>query len=252
MCAPRPACVRRLVKDSVVTQASSKRAAPSDLIELGRIVSAYGVKGWVKVQPYSSQAEVLLAASTWWLARTPAPGAVASKAATADAVARDASSSDVCATSADAGRAGAAVADCEAVTVLTSRPQGSTVVAALDGVDDRDVAHAMRGIGVYISRADFPAVEAGEYYWVDLVGCLVYGDDDGASVLLGRVADVTENGAHALLKVQRLVQEDAGLRPLLSAKGREQELLVPFVDAHLLSVDLAARRIDTNWPIDYE
>ena len=40
--------------------AAASNAAPADLIELGRITAAYGIKGWVKVQPHSAQAEVLL------------------------------------------------------------------------------------------------------------------------------------------------------------------------------------------------
>lgn len=208
-------------KTAVIDAASGSQPAspPSDLIELGRVVSAYGIKGWVKVQPHSAQAEVLLAAPTWWLA-PPTPS----------------------------GKA-------RALTVKTSRPQGSTVVAALQGVDDRDQADALRSLRVHVSRSDFPAPENGEYYWIDLIGCLVFGqDDDRAGILLGRVSDVTDNGAHALLKVQRLheVEGETEPQPVLTDKGHEQEILVPFVDAHLLSVDLAARRIETNWPLDYD
>ncbi|MEI2416112.1 ribosome maturation factor RimM [Orrella sp. JC864] len=211
-----------------MTRAGERPEVPADLVELGRVVSAYGVRGWVKVQPHSSQAEVLLAARRWWLARPPAPAAGAVPACPPAGALR-------------------------AVAVQSARPQGATVVAALEGVADRDQAQALRGLSVLVPRSDFPALEAGEYYWIDLIGCLVWGEDAGEPVLLGRVRGVTENGAHALLQVLRLQrQADGQLQPLLSAKGREQEILVPFVDAHLRSVDLAARRIDTDWPSDYE
>ena len=72
-------------------------------------------------------------------------------------------------------------------------------------------------------------------------------------MLLGRVADVTDNGVHAILQVDKLVldADTQALIPALDAKGRQIEVLVPFVDAHLGVVDLAARRIETNWPIDF-
>lgn len=226
------------MRDRPISPAPPGAATPQDLVELGRVVSAYGVKGWIKIQPHSSQAEVLLAARTWWLApRAVSPTPRASGP------------------SGSAPSAGfAAPAAPRAVKVLAARPQGSTVVASLEGMADREQAEAMRGQGVYVSRSDFPPLEPGEYYWVDLIGCLVYGEDGAEPVLLGRVSEVADNGAHALLKVQRLamdpVQPDP--RPVLTAKGQQQEILVPFVDAHLLSVDVAGRRIDTNWPLDYD
>jgi len=200
-------------------RADSRPQAPSDLIELGRIVSAYGIRGWVKVQPHSAQAEVLLAASSWWLQprteREPA------------------------------GQ------DALRYPVLVSRPQGATVVASLSGVSDRETAHALRGLGVYVSRSDFPPPEEGEYYWVDLIGCMLFGDRDGQPAPIGRVAEVIDNGAHAVLRVHRLADGDADAAPALDAKGRPVEVLVPFVAAHVRGVELAARRIDTDWPVDF-
>lgn len=186
---------------------------PADLVELGRIVGAYGVRGWVKVEPYSAQGGVLLAANTWWLG------------------------------------SGSGL---RAQPVAKSRPQGATVVAQFAGVDDRDQALRFRGCSVSVSRSAFPAADADEYYWVDLIGCLAYGVDDtpqAGQVLLGRVVEVLDNSAHGVLRIERLsVSEGADPVPLLDAKGRAQELLVPFVAAHVHTVDLPAKRIDTNWP----
>lgn len=187
---------------------------PADLVELGRIAGAYGVQGWVKVEPYTAQSQVLLRVREWWLRRdTPAN------------------------------------AQTSAIKVVKSRTQGSTIVAQLTGIDDRDQAGALRGARVWVPRAAFPAADADEYYWVDLIGCLLYGHQDDHPALLGRVSDVSDNGAHAVLHVTRLTDEPEP-RPLLDPKGREQETLVPFVSAHVHAVDLAARRIDSDWPVD--
>lgn len=187
---------------------------PADLVELGRVVGAYGLRGWIKVEPYSAQSDVLLRARNWWLRRD---GAEAEPAAP--------------------------------VRILASRTQGTAVVAHLEGCNDRDQAAVMRGCRVWVSRAAFPAPDTDEYYWVDLIGCRLYGLDGERPVLLGRVTDVADNGAHAVLQVLRLSDDDDP-QPLLDAKGREQEVLVPFVGAYVQNVDLSARRIDTDWPVE--
>ena len=169
--------------------------APNDLVELGRIVSAYGVRGWVKAQPHSSQSTVLRAA----------PASVLSR--------------------------------CTPHAVKQCRPQGLTVVAELEGVPDRDVADSKRGYTVYVSREYFPQAKSDEYYWVDLIGCQVFSED----TLMGQVQEVLDNGAHAILRVSTL---------MLDAKGRPQEVLVPFVAAHVQHVDIKTRRIETDWPFD--
>ena len=40
---------------------------PEDLVLVGYISGAYGLNGWVRVRPYSADADALLTAKTWWL-----------------------------------------------------------------------------------------------------------------------------------------------------------------------------------------
>ena len=247
---------------------SAPPAPPDDLVELGRIVSAYGIRGWVKVQPHSSQAEVLRSASRWWLASPQSPLQVADSRVAASGVI---SSPAVGSGGAGSGRTGSGVSDTSPIPhgvvydVLQVRPQGSSIVAELKGLSDRDDAEALRGQIVSVSRSDFPPASADEYYWVDLIGCQVFGvsaenasQDSDASinatpddepVLLGLVHEVGDNGAHAILRVRRQrLLPDGSTQDVLDAKGRPQELLIPFVAAHVSNVDLQARRIDTDWP----
>jgi 16S rRNA processing protein RimM len=133
------------------------------------------------------------------------------------------------------------------------RPQGATVVADLEHVGDRDLAEAMRGYTVHVSRQYFPKAQADEFYWVDLVDCYVYSE----AQLIGVVLEVVDNGAHAILRVQRMTlagDQNPSIehRPeaILDAKGRPEEILVPFVAAHVQHVDIVARRIETDWPLD--
>lgn len=204
--------------------------APDDLIELGRIVSAYGVRGWVKIQPHSAQGLVLRAAPVWWLSPPVPPVSVSTESSFAPTAPK-----------------------LRPHTVKQVRPQGSTVVADLEHVGDRDLAESMRGYTVYVSRQYFPKAQADEFYWVDLVNCYVYNDEQ----LVGLVAEVVDNGAHAILRVNRIkldgdqTPSDSHIpQPLLDMKGRQDEVLIPFVAAHVQHVDIVARRIETDWPLD--
>lgn len=196
--------------------------APADLVELGRILSAYGVRGWVKIQPHSANAEVLLAAKTWWL-KAPVP----------------------------IGYTGALPSAFQA-GVVAVRPQGATVVAQLSAVSDRDQADAMKGHTVWVPRADFPSAEDDEYYWVDLIDCQLFGELDGQPTLIGKVIEVIDNGAHALLRVARATLDSNDELVLMrNEKGRVIEVLVPFVNAHVHTVNIANKRLDSNWPVEF-
>jgi 16S rRNA processing protein RimM len=196
---------------------------PPDLVEVGRVVDAYGVRGWLKIQPYSPQAEALLGSSVWWLkAPDPLPGA-------------------------------GAAAPARGMQVITRRRQaGQYLVAQIGGIADRNAAEALNGHTVWVPRAAFPAAREDEYYWVDLIGCDFYGLADGVPVLLGQVEQVFDNGAHAVLQVAQGGPDASGVfQPRLDAKGRPVQLLVPFVAAHVHHVDIRARRIDSDWPADF-
>lgn len=205
------------------SQRNAQGGVPDDLVELGRITGAYGIRGWVKIQPHAAGSSALLQARAWWLQRPSAP--VLSEPA-------DTSPWQV--------------------KVLKSRTQGSTIVGSLDGVLDRTGAESLRGCTVWVSRSAFPDTEEDEYYWVDLIGCTLFGEQDGEPVLLGVVESVTDNGAHAVLRVKRQVVDDKGeVMALLDSKGREMEMLVPFVAAHVHTVDLENRRLESDWPPEF-
>jgi len=106
---------------------------PADLVELGIVRGAYGVRGWVKVRPHSPEATVLQAARRWWL-------------------------------SGDGVRA---------VDVTAVRRHGSLLLAKWAGCEAPEQADRLRGWRVSVSRAAFPPAGEGEVYWVDLVGAAV-------------------------------------------------------------------------------
>ena len=53
----------------LATPANAPVSPPDDLVEVGRVVDAYGIKGWVKIAPFNDPTESVLRTSRrWWLA----------------------------------------------------------------------------------------------------------------------------------------------------------------------------------------
>lgn len=100
---------------------------------MARITGAFGVKGWVKLEPFTQAPTSLPAYAQWWIET-------------------------------DRGW--------EAREV-ESKAQDRTVVAKFAGCDDRDQAALLRGRQVAVSRGDFPAAGENEFYWADLIGLKV-------------------------------------------------------------------------------
>ncbi len=124
------------------------------------------------------------------------------------------------------------------VEVLQVRAQGEDLVARLMGIEGREAAENLQGATVHIRRAHFPALEKNEFYWVDLIGHQV---ENLSGEQLGEVVGLMDNGAHPILRVA----SPAGTEP------RTQELLIPFVDQFVTSVDQAGKKITVDWERDY-
>lgn len=115
--------------------------------------------------------------------------------------------------------------------LLEGKVHGQYLLAHLEGLNDRDAAEAVMGMEIAVPREDRPAAEEGEYYWDDLIGLEVV-NGDGA--VFGKVTGLLETGAHDVLQILG-----------------ERERLIPFVDAYVRTVDLAARRIVVEWGQDW-
>ncbi len=220
-------------------------AVPADLIELGHISGAHGIKGWVRVRPWSQGSENLLQADTWWLK---APDSFSGSGAFS-------------LLSSQTGH------NYLQIKVNNTREHGATMVALLNGISDRNAAETLKGCVVCIRRSDFIEPDIDEYYWTDIIGCLLYGQNGlGETVLIGEVTGMQDNGAHGILQVSRIkntvekvslpVRSSDKSGPsysdlfMLDKKSRPVQELVPFVKAHVHTVDLERRILLSNWVID--
>ncbi len=118
--------------------------------------------------------------------------------------------------------------------VLDWRRQGKRLVVRLPGFDDADQAADLIGRDILVDRACLPPVDPGRFYWSDLVGLKV-ANREGHE--LGVVHGLIETGANDVIDVR----DEQGA-----------SVLVPFViDQFILSVDLEARSIVVDWPLDW-
>jgi len=106
-------------------------AHSSKLVTLGRLGSAYGIKGWLKVHSYTEPRENIVDYSPWLLARG------------------------------DERRE---------ARVVDARTGNGRVIVKLEGVDDRDTAREWVGAEIAVERRQLPPCGPGEYYWSDLEG----------------------------------------------------------------------------------
>jgi len=102
----------------------------------------------------------------------------------------------------------------------------------LGGIATRDDAGSLRGASIGVPHEELPALRDGEHYQADLVGLTVV---NRAGEVLGSVVDFVASGAH----------------PIVRVKGEHGERLIPWIDQYIDRVDVVARRVDVDWPLDY-
>jgi len=133
------------------------------LIVVGQVSSAFGVKGWLKINSFTDPVTNILQFNPWYLqVRQPEQS-------------------------------------WKIVKVLNGRAHGKQVVVQLDGVNDRNQAELMRGIEIAIKRDQLPEIEDNEFYWIDLEGLKVVNRE---GVELGLVESLMETGANDVLVVR--------------------------------------------------
>ena len=150
------------------------------------------MKGWVKIFSFTEPREAVLNYDRWYLKRQ---------------------------------------GDWRATEVRDGKRHGKTVIAQIDGADDRDQAADLIGCEIAVEREALPETGDRSYYWADLEGLRVV-RRDGTEI--GRVAYLMETGANDVLVIRG-----------------ETERLIPFVlDDVILDVDLHGGVISVDWEWD--
>lgn len=177
---------------------SASPAAAEDLIVLGKIYSVHGVRGEVKVYSFTDPIDNLLDYPRWTLRR--------------DGQSRQ-------------------------VDLASGRLQGKVLVVKIKGLDDREEARSFSGYDICVPRSLLPALDDGEFYWLQLQGLKVI---DLQGQLLGKIDHLLETGANDVMVV----------RPCAGSLD-DRERLLPYTDQCVQSVDLQAAEMRVDWDADF-
>ncbi len=105
-----------------------------NLVIIGKIISAYGIKGWVKIRPFTETAKNFIQYKTQFLSRNQK--------------------------------------DWNSVEIKEIKIQGQDVIADI-GLTDRDQSISHKGYFLAIERDQLPQLPEDEFYWDDLIGLKV-------------------------------------------------------------------------------
>ena len=137
---------------------------PADAIEVGRIMDAWGIKGWFKVIPHSASPEALFSSKRWYLQPSE--------------------------------RGARHFEGTLLLRIREAKDHSDSVVAYAEDIPDRNAAELLKGARVFVPRSSFPTPDMDEYYWVDLIGLDVVNRE---GVPLGQVRDLLQTGPQTVL-----------------------------------------------------
>lgn len=161
-------------------------------ITVGKIGSSYGVQGWLKISTYTEYGLSILNYSPWYLSKNGT--------------------------------------DWQPMELESGRQHGNGVIVKLKNIHSPEQARLLTGNLIAVKRSQLPALQAGEYYWSDLIGLTVI---NKAGHHLGKVIYLMETGSNDVLVV----------------KG-EKEHAIPFLRGSvILDINLAAGEIHVDWEI---
>jgi len=178
-------------------------SAADEKLIVGKISGVYGVKGWVKVYSDTDPRDGITAYNPWYVQQ-----------------------------------GGHGKGEWREIRVEAGRRQAKTVIAKLEGVDDRDAAMQLTGAKIAIRPDQLQTLGTDEFYWRDLIGLRVINTE---GVELGTVLRLMETGANDVLVVGGA-----------EAGERDKEHLVPWTPGQaVLEVDLEAGQIRVDWDVDF-
>lgn len=115
----------------------TEEAPPDDLLEIGKVVKTWGLKGHVKVYSYAESIDTYNRVSRLYVQKRGGP---------------------------------------EALRIETARQQNKTLLLKFEERDRIEDVEDLIGSTLYMPKKDLPPLEEGEYYWYELIGMKVRTD----------------------------------------------------------------------------
>lgn len=134
----------------------------SKLLNVGRITSVFGIKGWVKIHSQTEPADNIFDYQPWLLK-------------TKHGV--------------------------KPIELAQWRPHGKGFVAQIVGIDDRNQAELLCPVDIAVEKDVLETLDEGEFYWHQLEGLRVFSDFEGQTYDFGTVKKILPTGANDVLVV---------------------------------------------------
>lgn len=112
----------------------------------------------------------------------------------------------------------------EPVHVSSFREQKGFGYVKFDEITTIEQAEQYKTKSLYIKKEDLPELDADEFYYHELMDCVVYNTNQEE---LGKVVDILETGANLVLRIQH----------------GNQSFLLPFVEVFVKEVDKEKKKI---------
>lgn len=162
------------------------------LVTLGRISGLHGVQGWVKVYSHTDPREGIVKYSPWLIRRGD---------------------------------------NWEEVKVVSGRRHSKTVIAKIEGINDRDAAAKLLDTDIAVERSQLPPSTQNDYYWTDLENLSVQ-TVEGQE--LGKIDYLFETGSNDVMVVEG-----------------DRQRLIPFIDQVVKQVDLDSGLMTVDWDPEF-
>jgi 16S rRNA processing protein RimM len=114
-------------------------------------------------------------------------------------------------------------------TPSKATPHKGAVLLRLSGLETIEAVQPLIGCEVLVIASELPDLDDDEFYWRDLQGLAVIDRNRGE---LGTLEDIFTTAAHDVYVVQ----------------GRLGEVLIPAVDAFVLEIDMAGKKLLVDLP----
>lgn len=118
------------------------------------------------------------------------------------------------------------------VKLLAVESHHKAIVALVEGYPEREIAAQLTGAQIAVHKEQLAQLKPGEYYWHQLIGMNVIGQQGEA---FGKVVDVLATGSNDVLVVEG-----------------EKRHLIPYLPGQfVLDVNLSQQVITVDWDMDF-
>ena len=105
------------------------------MVIMGKVAAAHGIRGWVRIQPFTEYIDSLLDYDSWWIGHENGPW--------------------------------------REIEIKSCEAHNKTLAAQLGDCPDRNAAEKLKGLLIAVPRSSLPKQNNDAYYWSDLIGLTV-------------------------------------------------------------------------------